>query len=53
MIYLPLEFEYLIKLHPKESLNLVVDNPRTDYLEVNVKKCDAGSASIMYTNDAN
>ncbi len=52
MVYLPLGFEYLIKLKNGEFLNLAVDNPETEYLEVRVKKCDESMPTLLYTNDA-
>lgn len=51
-MYLPLGFEYLIKLHENENLNLVVDRPDSEYLKVRIKKCDVSSPSLKYTNDA-
>ena len=37
---MPLGFEYLIKLHAKESIYLVINRPYSDYLGVVIKKCD-------------
>jgi DNA-binding transcriptional MerR regulator len=52
MIYLPLGYEYLIKLYPRDVIYLVVDRPATDYLEMTFKKCDSSVPTIYYTNDA-
>ena len=49
---MPLEWDYLIKLHPKESLSLAVNAPATQFLKVKINKCDMSSPSLQYTNDA-
>jgi hypothetical protein len=51
LVYLPLGFEYMIKLHSRENLNLVIDNPVTEYLKVKVSKCDLSTPAMQYTND--
>ena len=51
-MYLHLGFEYLIKLHAKESIYLVINRPYSDYLGVVIKKCDDSVPNLMYTNDA-
>lgn len=50
-MYLPIGFEYLIKLHAKEAIWLVIDRPDVEYLELTIKKCDESIPNLMYTND--
>jgi hypothetical protein len=52
MVFLPIGYEYMINLHPKEVVYLVVDRPETSYLEVSFKKCDGSVPTLYYTNDA-
>jgi hypothetical protein len=52
LVYLPLGFEYLIKLRAGEFLSLAVDSPTSEYLEVRIKKCDESTPTLLYTNDA-
>lgn len=52
MVYLPLGFEYMVNLHPKEIIYLVIDRPETPYLDVSFKKCDSSVPTLYYTNDA-
>jgi hypothetical protein len=52
LIYLPLGFDYLIKLHPQEALHLIIDRPDSEYLELKLRKCDSSRPSLYYTNNA-
>lgn len=52
LAYVPLGYQYLIKLVPAERLSIVVENPKTQFLEVNIKKCDDSEPSLYYTNNA-
>ena len=51
LIYLPLGFEYLIKLHAGEIIYVVIDKPNSDFLEMSFKKCDDSVPTLFYTTD--
>jgi hypothetical protein len=53
LVYLPIGFEYLLKLHPDETLNVVIETPKEEYLELQVQKCAMSPLRLQYTNDAN